>query len=158
MLSHQPPEVTLELLPHEGVKHGADAAVGVGDVLADVQRVIQSLGAGFLLVASGVLYGLEEDDNVVGRPANEEGENDDEDEFDGATLLPHAGGEDADGDGDVAVHQGEKRNKEEAKELLVVADQTPHLHGALHVSRLLTHQPVGRALPHVSENQLFHAC
>lgn len=157
VLCHEPPEVTLELLSHKGVKHRANAAVGVGDVFADVQSVIQILRAGSL-ISAGSLYGLKEDDNVVGCPANEEGKNNDEDELDGTTLLPHAGGKDADGDGDVAVHQGEKWNQEEAKELLVITDQTPHFHGALTISGLFTHQPIGWTLPHVSENQLFHAC
>lgn len=43
VLANQPPEVTLELLPHKGVKDGANAAVGVGDILADVERIVQTL-------------------------------------------------------------------------------------------------------------------
>lgn len=37
---HQPFEVTLELLSHERVKHGTDAAVQVGDVAAHVQGIV----------------------------------------------------------------------------------------------------------------------
>lgn len=104
------------------------------------------------------LHGSQEDDDVVGCPAGEEGEDDDKYEFDGTTLLFHAGGHDADGDADVAVHHHEQRKEEEEQELLVITDQTPVLHGFFRVSWLLTHQASQNVLIHILENQLFHTC
>lgn len=101
---------------------------------------------------------MQEDDNIVRCPAGEEGEDDHKYEFDGPALLPHACGQDADGDANVAVHHHEQREEEEEQELLVITDQTPALHGALRVSRLLTHQSIKRTLPHILENQLFQTC
>lgn len=77
---------------------------------------------------------MKEYDDIVGCPASEEGKDNDKYELDGAALLPHAGGQNADGNADVAVHHHEQREKEEEKELLVIRDQAPVSHGALRVS------------------------
>lgn len=74
-----------------------------------------------------------QDDDVEGCPADEEGEDDDEYELNGAAPLPQAGGHDANGDADVAVHHHDQRNQEEDHKLLVVTDQAPVLHGVLRV-------------------------
>lgn len=134
---HQPFEVALELLSHKRVKQRTNATVQVGYVPGHVQSIVQTLrgrtrGAG--PAGARYLNSSKEDDNVVGGPADEEGEDDDKYELDGPALLLHAGGEDADGDANVAVHHHEQRQEEEEQELLVVTDQTPLLHDVLCVS------------------------
>lgn len=144
-----------KLLPQEGVEDRADAAVQVGKVAADVQGVIESVGTlGF--VAEGRVDGLQQDDHVVGRPAEEEGENDDEDEFDRPALLLHAGGHDPDADAKVAVQDHAERNGEEKEKLLVMPDQLPLLDDFLGVTGHFTQHPV-RTLLHVEENHILHA-
>lgn len=80
------------------------------------------------------LNSSKEDDNIVGRPAGEEGEDYDKYELDGAAFLLHACGQDADSDADIAVHHQEQREKEEEQELLVITDQAPAFHDVLSVS------------------------
>lgn len=42
-LCYESPEVTLELLSHKSIKHRTNASVRIGDVLADIQCIVQVL-------------------------------------------------------------------------------------------------------------------
>lgn len=159
LISQQLFEVALELLSHKCVKHRTNATVNVGYVPSHIQCVVQTVrGTPLNLTCAGDLDGLQEDDNIVGCPANEKGKNNDKNQLDCATLFPQLGGQDADGNADVAVHHHEKWEKEEEQELLVITDQTPALHDVVRVSRLLTHQAIQWTLPNSPENQLLHTC
>lgn len=137
LLCQQPSEVALELLSHKCVKYRTNATIQIGYVTGHIQCKVQAfcgITRVFTLTGAGGLNSSKEDYNIVGRPTGKEGEDDDKYELDGTAFLLHAGGHDADGDADVAVHHHEQRKEEEDQELLVVTDQTPALHGALRES------------------------
>lgn len=124
-LSEQPSEVALELLTHKCVKHRTNATIQVGNVPGHIKCIVQALWVStlvILLTGAVDLDSLKEYDDIIGRPAGKEGENYYKYEPDGMALPLHAGGQDADGDADVAVHHHEQREEEEEQELSVISD------------------------------------
>ena len=79
-------EVPAELDPDEDVEHGVEAAVGEGHVAADEQGVIQLLADFAALNDPQFQQCLQEQDQVVGSPAEEVRRHDGEDEPDGAVA------------------------------------------------------------------------
>ena len=158
VLRQQLPEVILKPLTHKGVEHGADATIQERYVSGHVQRIVQSFDLNahrVCFVGCGDLNGLQQDHDVIGSPANEEGEHDDEYQLHRAPFLPHASGHDPHGDAGVAVHHNEEGQQEEEEELHVVADQIPLFDDVGVVSCLLTHQALLAVLPHAFEHQLI---
>ena len=129
--------MSLELLSHKRIKHRTDTTIQKCYVPGDIEGKVQTLRFtthDIILSGAGNLYSLEENDDIVGCPANEESENDNKYEFDGTALLLHADRQDTDSDADVAVHHHEQREKEKQEELLVITDQTPALQCAFRKS------------------------
>lgn len=146
--------MVLKLLPQKSVEDRADAAVQVGKVSRDVQRIVECVWA-VVLLSIGRLDGFQQDDHVVRRPADEEGEDDDKDEFDRPALLRNASGHDPEGYADVAVQDDTQRHQEEKEKLLIITNQLPFCEETLVVTGHFTQQTVS-PFHHIVQNYILY--
>ncbi len=146
--------MVLKLLPQKSVEDGADAAVQVGKVSCDVHRIVEGVWA-IVLLSIGHLDGFQQDDHVVRRPADEEGEDDDKDEFDRSALLRQASGHDPNGYADVAVQDDTQKHQEEKEKLLIITNQLPFCEEFLVVTGHFAQQSVS-SFHHIIKNDILY--
>lgn len=154
VLPDESSEMTLKLFTHERVEDRADATVEVRQITRQVEGVVQAV----LHCARGIdLNGLEKNDDIVGSPAGEESEYNDKYQLDRAAFLFHAGGQDANRDASVTVHEHEKWKQEKDQKLLIVGHETPDFYDFLGVTIVLANEPLIRIIRHVAHDDFFQA-